>query len=337
MSEPARSMRRRMRLRVLLAGAVLPLALWAVLPVFSQGAASPSGRLNDIERKIERHAGQDRAPQGDRAAADDPDQRLLTAHRPAAEPHRHPSGPAGQRPGRPRRQARRALPDPARPARRAPAPRAPARPPGPGPHGAGRAPRRALPGRQARHRHRDHVLQGLRRPARARRVHGARLPAGPEHHQDRARRQGRRDGDGQAPGQAGAPPAAADRDRPAPSRRDRALQAGPHQHAGRPGQHAGRQGARAGLGARRAQAAGGQPLGPQGRAVQDPGHAPAGAGQPPGRPDQARQRQPHLAGERPDHVAVLRAPRLGVVPSGHRHRRPRGHADPRRRRPAGSR
>jgi murein DD-endopeptidase MepM/ murein hydrolase activator NlpD len=42
-----------MRLRVLLAGAVLPLALWAVLPVFSQGAASPSGRLNDIERKIE--------------------------------------------------------------------------------------------------------------------------------------------------------------------------------------------------------------------------------------------------------------------------------------------
>jgi peptidoglycan DL-endopeptidase CwlO len=46
-------MRRRMRLRVLLAGAVLPLALWAMLPVFSQGAASPSGRLNDIERKIE--------------------------------------------------------------------------------------------------------------------------------------------------------------------------------------------------------------------------------------------------------------------------------------------
>src|SRR4029450_12015955 len=46
-------MRRRMRLRVLLAGAVLPLALWAVLPVFSQGAPSPSGRLNDIARKLE--------------------------------------------------------------------------------------------------------------------------------------------------------------------------------------------------------------------------------------------------------------------------------------------
>ena len=45
-------MRRRMRLRVLLAGAVLPLALWAALPVFSQGAASPTGRLSDIQKKI---------------------------------------------------------------------------------------------------------------------------------------------------------------------------------------------------------------------------------------------------------------------------------------------
>src|SRR5512133_953856 len=44
-------MRRRMRLRVLLAGAVLPLALWAALPVFSQGAASPTGRLSDIQKK----------------------------------------------------------------------------------------------------------------------------------------------------------------------------------------------------------------------------------------------------------------------------------------------
>jgi peptidoglycan DL-endopeptidase CwlO len=41
-----------MRLRLLLAGAVLPLVLWALLPVLSQGA-SPSGRLQDLERKIE--------------------------------------------------------------------------------------------------------------------------------------------------------------------------------------------------------------------------------------------------------------------------------------------
>jgi murein DD-endopeptidase MepM/ murein hydrolase activator NlpD len=45
-------MRRRMRLRLLLAGAALPLVLWALLPVLSQGA-SPSGRLNDLEHKIE--------------------------------------------------------------------------------------------------------------------------------------------------------------------------------------------------------------------------------------------------------------------------------------------
>ena len=41
-----------MRLRVLLAGAVLPLALWAALPVFSEGAASPTGRLGDVQHKI---------------------------------------------------------------------------------------------------------------------------------------------------------------------------------------------------------------------------------------------------------------------------------------------
>jgi murein DD-endopeptidase MepM/ murein hydrolase activator NlpD len=52
LSDRVRSMRRRMRLRVLLAGAALPLALWAALPVFSEGAASPTGRLNDIQHKI---------------------------------------------------------------------------------------------------------------------------------------------------------------------------------------------------------------------------------------------------------------------------------------------
>jgi peptidoglycan DL-endopeptidase CwlO len=46
-------MRRRMRLRLLLAGAVLPLALWAALPMLSQGASSPTGRLNDLQRKIQ--------------------------------------------------------------------------------------------------------------------------------------------------------------------------------------------------------------------------------------------------------------------------------------------
>ena len=46
-------MRRRMRLRLLLAGAVLPLALWAALPVFSEGSSSPSSRLHELQRRIQ--------------------------------------------------------------------------------------------------------------------------------------------------------------------------------------------------------------------------------------------------------------------------------------------
>jgi murein DD-endopeptidase MepM/ murein hydrolase activator NlpD len=41
-----------MRLRLLLVGAAVPLVLWGLLPVLSQGA-SPSGRLHDLEHKIE--------------------------------------------------------------------------------------------------------------------------------------------------------------------------------------------------------------------------------------------------------------------------------------------
>jgi murein DD-endopeptidase MepM/ murein hydrolase activator NlpD len=41
-----------MRIRLLLAGAAVPLALWAALPLAS-GGASPSSRLNDIEKKIQ--------------------------------------------------------------------------------------------------------------------------------------------------------------------------------------------------------------------------------------------------------------------------------------------
>jgi peptidoglycan hydrolase CwlO-like protein len=48
----------------------------------------------------------------------------------------------------------------------------------------------------------------------------------------------------------------------------------------------------------------------------------------PRRPDPAGQRRPDLAGQRPDHVPVLRVARLGVLPSGHRHRRSVGHPDP---------
>ncbi len=42
-----------MRLRLLLAVAALPLVLWAALPVFSQGASSPTSRLHDLQHKIQ--------------------------------------------------------------------------------------------------------------------------------------------------------------------------------------------------------------------------------------------------------------------------------------------
>src|SRR3954470_23567562 len=47
-----------MRIRLLIAGAVLPLALWASLPLQSEGASPPRNRLDDIQKKI--HATQGR-------------------------------------------------------------------------------------------------------------------------------------------------------------------------------------------------------------------------------------------------------------------------------------
>jgi murein DD-endopeptidase MepM/ murein hydrolase activator NlpD len=42
-----------MRFRVLIATVALPLALWALLPLSSNGASSPRGRLGDIQKKIQ--------------------------------------------------------------------------------------------------------------------------------------------------------------------------------------------------------------------------------------------------------------------------------------------
>ena len=57
----------------------------------------------------------------------------------------------------------------------------------------------------------------------------------------------------------------------------------------------------------------------------------AAAPRPGRRPDPPGLGRPDLAGQRPDHLAVLRVARVGVLPPGHRHRRPGRHADPRRR------
>jgi hypothetical protein len=119
----ARSMRRRMRLRVLLAGAVLPLALWAALPASPRAPRRrPPG---DIQHKI-RHAGQDRQRKGT--------ERVLTTRsaptRSAIDRLQAASArlrTQRARAGRPRRQAAASCSDAARPARRARAARAAAR------------------------------------------------------------------------------------------------------------------------------------------------------------------------------------------------------------------
>ena len=333
MSDSARSMRRRMRLRVLLAGAVLPLALWAALPVFSQGAASPTGRLNDIQRKI-------RVTQGKIGKRKGTERLLTTQISAYSERIGRLQGRIGtlqsqQANAQADLDAKRneLLQDPARPARRAPPPRAPARPPGPGPHGARPAAGRALPGRQARHRHRDHVLQGLRRAARARRVHAARVRAGPEHHQDRAQRQVRRDGHRQAPGH---PRDAASRSSPrssssAATRSPAPSRASSTRRSGSPGRAPTRPHALGTVRAERQQLEGNlsglkaEQSKIQATLQQSQGTLPAGP---------IKQGNGSLIWpvNGPDHLAVLRAPGLGGLPPGHRHRRPHGHADPRGRR-----
>ena len=81
MSDSPRSMRRRMRLRLLLAGAVLPLALWAGAAGVLRGRVVAERPPARHPAQDQGHAGQDRPAQGHRAPADDADQRLLAAHR----------------------------------------------------------------------------------------------------------------------------------------------------------------------------------------------------------------------------------------------------------------
>src|SRR3954466_13072104 len=56
-----------MRIRLLIAGAALPLALWAALPLASDGA-SPQSRLNDVQKKIQATQGRIRRRKGPEAA-----------------------------------------------------------------------------------------------------------------------------------------------------------------------------------------------------------------------------------------------------------------------------
>ena len=334
MLDRPRNMRRRMRLRLLLAGAVLPLALWAALPVFSEGASSPSSRLHDTPAQDPDHAGQDRPAQGHRAPADDADQRLLAAHRAPAEPHRHLQSQQSN--------AQADLD----------------------------AKRNELFGIQRDLRAERRRLVRLRaRLAQARVALAQRLVelyqadkpdivtvimsskgfaellergefmqrvSEQDQHIIKLVHDAKADATATARAWTSSRSASsAHRDRPAAPRRDRRA---PSRASSTP-----RSGSTARARTRRARWAPCAPSASSWRAT-SPGSRPSSPRSrprcsrrraPAGRADQARQRQPDLAGQRPDHLAVLRAPGLGGLPPGHRHRRPLRHADPRRRRRQG--
>ena len=181
------------RLGLLFAVALLPLVLWAALPVLSDGLAALARGVDRLEDRPE--APGDRAEEGPRARALDDGRALQPQHRRAAGRHHGAAAQAGPDPGRPRRQARGARPHPGGAAPGAHPPRAAAGAAGRGARRARRPPRRALQGRQARRRHRRAQLGRLRRPARPHRVHAARVGPGRAHHRPRPHRARRGDAD----------------------------------------------------------------------------------------------------------------------------------------------
>ena len=139
-------------------------------------AREPAGPARGQDRV---HAGQDRPPQGHRARPDDArSPRYTAADQPPAGAHRLAAAAPGRR-SQADLDAKRAEldPHPGRPALRArAASSACARRLQVTRRALADAARRALQGRAARPRHGDPQLQGLRRPARARRVHRSASP-----------------------------------------------------------------------------------------------------------------------------------------------------------------
>ena len=306
-----------MRLRTFAAGVVLPLAAWSVplvaLPATQRDSATIQNKIQTRQGKIGRKKGTERVLSTRDRRLQRPDRPLqanidrLRAREAAVQAELDAKrAELAQHPGRPARRARAA-----RPAAQA----------------ARRGPRRARPRLAsstrptARHRHRRARLERLRRPARAQRLPAPDLRAGPQISTS-SRRAGRRDGhrtrlDALEQRQQKSP-----RD-PAPPQRDRARSS---RHlvdtrVGYDGTRADKQHALASVRAERHQLEDNLAE-PQGPAGEDPGDAagrPA-ATCPPARSSAAAAAD--LAGQRPDHLAVLRAPRLGGLPPRHRHRRP---------------
>ena len=315
-------MRRRMRLRVLLAGAVLPLALWAALPVFSQGAASPSGRLGDIQHKIRVTQGKIGKRKGT--------ERLLTTQISA---YSQRIGRLQGRIGTLQSQQANAQAD--LDAKRAELFKT---------QRDLRAERRRLVRLRARlAQARTALAQRLVELYQADKPdivtvimsskgfaelleRGEFMQRVSEQDQNIIKivrdGQGRRDGHRAAPGRPRAPPAASSpRSSSSAATRSRApSRASSTRKVGLAGTRADKARALGTVRAERKQLEGNL-SGLKAEQSKIQATLQQSQGTLPGRADQAGQRQPHLAGQRPDHLAVLRAPGLGGVPPGHRHRR----------------
>ena len=325
-------MRRRMRLRVLLAGAVLPLALWAALPVFSQGAASPSGRLNDIQRKIKVTQGKIGKRKGT--------ERLLTTQISA---YSQRIGRLQGRIGTLQSQQANAQADLD-------------------------AKRNELFKTQRDLRAERRRLVRLRaRLAQARTALAQRLvelyqadkpdivtvimsSKGFAELLERGEFMQRVSEQDQSiikivrtPRPTRRPPLSAWTSSSAASRSSPRSSSSAATRSPAPSRASStRRSALAGTRADKAHALGtvraerqqleGNLSGLKAEQSKIQATLQQSQGTPPGGADQAGQRQPHLAGQRAHHLAVLRAPGLGGLPPGHRHRRPHGHADPRGRR-----
>ena len=181
-------MARRMtpRLRLLIGVALLPLALFAFLPMVSGAQKNLGSKIERKKDQIAWRKGRERVLSSDVAG-------YTRRINDAAGRHHGAADQAGAAADQPRPQARGARAHPGGPAPRAAAARPPARPPGRGARRALQAARRALQGRPARPGDRRARVQRLRRPARAHGVHAARLPPGRADHQHR--RAGQEGGD----------------------------------------------------------------------------------------------------------------------------------------------
>ena len=329
----ARRMRSRLRLLLVVAARpARPLGCAAAAsPRRAEPRPAPEQDRPQAARRSRGQRGRERVLTTDISALHAPDQRAAGRHHARCRPSRCGSG----RPRRQARRARRASRSDLRQRARCGSPacaRGSPRPAPRSPSGSSSSTRPTSPTRHRRAR-----VQRLRRPARAHRVHAARLRPGRADHR-RACTTAKADATATAKRLDELEKRAqevADADRSAGATRSSRVKG---QLVDRRDTLPDARARQAPLLASHARAAATTLEDDVARAARPSRpkiHGPAAPAAPAAavarRPDPAGLGRADLAGQRPDHLAVLRVARLGGLPPGHRHRRPGRHADPRRR------